>query len=74
MHDIFGTDTEDTGTVLASAADASDGASTSSGLAYIELLRYAPCIAPFEDRALVFQELIERDKDVRTLPSACWNV
>ena len=40
-----------------------------SGLAYIEMLRYAPCIVPFEDRAMVFQALIAKDKAVR-IPAA----
>lgn len=66
MHEIFTQDSgnEDSdGGALAAAQDAASSAST--GLAYIEMLRYAPCIVPFEDRALVFQELIERDKEVR---------
>ena len=64
LHEIFTeSDADDQGGALAAAQDAASGAST--GLAYIEMLRYAPCIVPFEDRALVFQELIERDKAVR---------
>ena len=43
--------------------DAGDEASL-SGMAYIEVLRYAPCLVPFEERARVFQDLIERDKQV----------
>lgn len=32
--------------------------------AYVELLKYAPCLVRFEDRATVFQELVRRDREV----------
>jgi hypothetical protein len=66
MDEIFSREYDSGGDVLAAADDAESApAGGSTGLAYIELLRYAPCIVPFTDRAIVFQELIERDKDVR---------
>jgi hypothetical protein len=33
--------------------------------AYVELLQYAPCLVRFEDRAEVFQQLVQRDREVR---------
>ena len=37
-----------------------------SNSAYVELLKFAPCLVRFEDRAAVFQELVRRDREVRT--------
>ena len=68
MHDLFAEADSDAEVM---SAPVSSGSATSghSGLAYIEMLRYAPCIVPFEDRAMVFQELIALDKMVR--PRLC---
>lgn len=64
IQDIFSMSHDDDGSML-SSADAASAAAETSGHAYVEVLRYAPCLVLFEDRAIVFQELIERDKMVR---------
>ena len=40
--------------------------------AYVDVLKYAPGMARFDDRAMVFQELVNRDREVRlcALPPA----
>lgn len=35
--------------------------------AYVDVLKYAPAMARFEDRAMVFQELVHRDRGVRSM-------
>lgn len=32
--------------------------------AYVDVLKYAPGMARFDDRAMVFQELVHRDREV----------
>lgn len=32
--------------------------------AYVDVLKYAPGMARFDDRAMVFQELVNRDREV----------
>jgi hypothetical protein len=72
IQDIFSMSHDDDESML-SSADATSAAAETSGLAYIEVLRYAPCLVQFEDRAIVFQQLIERDKMVRSCAhTACF--
>ena len=62
---LFTDDAEDSAAdLLSEAADAAEGEEEST-LAHIEVLRYAPCLVAFKDRAMVFQELIDADKNVR---------
>jgi hypothetical protein len=58
--DIFGDD--EMGADMLGEED--DIASVFTGSAYVEMLRYASCLVPFEDRVIVFQELILRDRQV----------
>jgi hypothetical protein len=61
MDAVFLDECEDSSMALSSAEDAEVD---SSGFAYIEVLRYAPCLVPFEERVRVCQDLISRDKAV----------
>lgn len=44
-----------------------DGIEARLKSAYVEVLKYAPGMARFDDRAMVFQELVYRDRTVRPL-------
>jgi hypothetical protein len=50
--------------------DAADAADTAS--AYVDMLRYAPCLVPFEDRVSVFQALVEQERWCGTSPLSSW--
>lgn len=57
--DLFGEDPSD------------DGIEARLKSAYVEVLKYAPGMARFDDRAMVFQELVDRDREVRLFLFAC---
>lgn len=58
-HDDDGDDAMEDSDDLSAAS-----ARVPTGLAYIELLRYAPCLVAFHQRAQVFQRLVQVDKQV----------
>lgn len=62
MDAVFLDRNEDSAVALPSPEDEE---AISSGFAYIEVLRYAPCLVSFEERVKVFQGLISHDKAVR---------
>lgn len=60
LVDLFPGDQEDEDVDMEDAS-----ALRESQSAYVELLKYAPCLVRFDDRAAVFQELVRRDRSVR---------
>ena len=48
-------------TSLVQEFEVDDETDRGAGGAYVETLRFAPCLVPFEDRAIVFQDLVEND-------------